>query len=523
MSPRLPIVATILPPLLFWVAALSAAPRWRTLETEHCTILSQLSEDDTRQWASGFEQFVAAAQNLLVIDEAMLDRPKLLLFARGHAADYKPLNPNQEVRHNIAGMYLGIGIIALEEGRDYYGTRRVLFHESTHWLLTGAPTTVPLWLNEGLAEVFATFEPGREYGVVGLSFGPHVDQLQQTGWVPWAEVLRATHRDPLYREDSRAWLFYAQSWLFAHRLLFDDPAEGRLALDRHTRARQHGADPTRAFTIAIERDFVKVEAQLQNYLRKTAFKPRRLARPAAATISAPFARAEHLATEETLAKLAISVRRADIASAHIERVRALAPESPKHLELTAWRERVFHRRMQAAAIAREAIQRGSTDKTMALLVAEAVLDEQLESAEGDDARLRQLAQPYIDATNEGKQAALFEGLARVSVKLAAPTEADIALLLRGRRRFPDCAWICVGLAAMKLRLGQHNEARDLLDQALTRPEIRDRTLVMPRGDQALAVRVEAHLANIKASIAQANLVPAIREFEALLKIDVPND
>ncbi|MFT3829299.1 MAG: hypothetical protein QM691_06275 [Opitutaceae bacterium] len=514
------------PRLLLFIAlvascALHSAPRWRLLKAPHCELLSQLPDDETRQWAAELERFVAAARGLLVIDEEALPDLTVVLFETGQFGPYQPRDTSKRVRKDVGGI-AGNGIIAIGNTRDRFRNRRILFHEATHWLLIGSRSSVPLWLNEGLAEALSSFEPGPDFGTLGLSLGEHIDCLQSEVWVPWGEILGATHNDPLYRDPERVHQFYAESWLFVHRLLFLDPQNGAAALDRHSRTRLHGANPTRAFSLAIEKDFELVEAQLQTYARKTRFTPRRLACPREIAVTGSFERAAAVDVETALALIAVGARRFDTALQHIERCRQLKSVPSRAAELLAISEDARNNASAAAVAAQQAIELGSDVGYMRLLVADASLDRELARTTTDEA-LRHLADPYLRVAGEKLRSAdAYEGFARVCVRLTAPTEEEVRTLIRGREFFPDLAWPFVALAAVAHRRGDTKETQRLLELALTRGEITDRVRT-PRTENGNPPLVVEHIARVEAHIESGRWAEAIGEFEALLAVPIPKD
>ncbi len=99
-----------------------------------------------------------------------------------------------------------------------------LRHEFTHGLLHASLNTVPLWLDEGLAEYFEV-----RGDAVG---GPHVEHIRQLqtarseGWNPSlyqleqvADFQKMTQRD------------YAEAWGWVHFMLQDDPNARQVMVD----------------------------------------------------------------------------------------------------------------------------------------------------------------------------------------------------------------------------------------------------------------------------------------------------
>jgi Protein of unknown function (DUF1570) len=99
-----------------------------------------------------------------------------------------------------------------------------LRHEFTHGLLHSCLNTVPLWLDEGLAEYF---EVGGT--VAGAPHASHLRELRAAaleGWSPNLYRLELLHdfRDLTQRD-------YAESWVWVHFLLNGDPVVRQMFLE----------------------------------------------------------------------------------------------------------------------------------------------------------------------------------------------------------------------------------------------------------------------------------------------------
>lgn len=523
---RLSLVCCLLGALLIRPAA-PADTGWRSLQTPHCRILSQLPETETREWASAFEQFYAAAHTVLVIDDTALGPLTLVIFDEWSFGRYKPRGTDGKVRKGVAGFCDGSchgAYIAFAKRPDPYETRHVLFHEATHWLLGGSRTQVPLWFHEGIAETLATFSPGPEFGTLGLVDNFAIDLLQEKPWVPWEKILQTYYYDPLYRGDPElVELFYAQSWLCVHRLLFRKSADGVAALNRHTQARLNGANPREAFRIAIERDFGLFEQKLNNYARRERISPRRIPCPPEAKVTTPYAPADRLEVETMLAELAIGSRRFEVANKHMAQVRKLAPGAPIVLELQTVYEIERDQKDAAYATAKQAIAAGATDAGLFTFIG----DRDLANAKLgtlDDAELRRLAEPFLRALAASpRESDAYNGYARLATRLQTPNEDDAHLLKSGSEYFPDKPWPFVGLAAIRFRQNNLAEAKELLGLALSRLEVAAREKPADSDDIATPTTLGPKGAHIETLVAGDRITEAITEFEALLEIPIPKD
>src|ERR1035438_33928 len=99
---------------------------------------------------------------------------------------------------------------------------KVIFHEYTHLLLRHNEPYWPLWLAEGMAEIYATFEvSGGYHARIGDPTEFHLRQLQQTPLLPLKELFAVTPESPEYNQRERQGIFYSESWLLTHYLMLD--------------------------------------------------------------------------------------------------------------------------------------------------------------------------------------------------------------------------------------------------------------------------------------------------------------
>jgi hypothetical protein len=101
--------------------------------------------------------------------------------------------------------------------------RQMLFHEHAHLFLhTQAPGFMPLWFDEGLAELMER----AEFTENTVRFFPS-RRTQAGGWISTAQVLRATKSSPEYLNTGQTGLFHSQARAMVHRALVDEPEFGR--------------------------------------------------------------------------------------------------------------------------------------------------------------------------------------------------------------------------------------------------------------------------------------------------------
>jgi tetratricopeptide (TPR) repeat protein len=98
--------------------------------------------------------------------------------------------------------------------RELPGVRSVLLHEYTHLVVRHQGARYPAWLNEGLAEFFATMERVGTGVEAGTKLKGRPDPARFV-WVPVGYLTSIGSATEIKSSDAMT-RFYAQSWLFTH-------------------------------------------------------------------------------------------------------------------------------------------------------------------------------------------------------------------------------------------------------------------------------------------------------------------
>jgi tetratricopeptide (TPR) repeat protein len=154
---------------------------------------------------------------------------------------------------------------------DQHGEERaIIYHEYLHYVMRNSYASLPLWLHEGLAEYYSTFQVGRDEARVGLPIREHVLWLRQHPLIPLTTLFAVDERSPEYNESSRRGGFYAESWALVHYLVSGSPERHRQAAE-YLRLAQSGSLPDRIFAQAFGADPAALERELGNYVKKYLF------------------------------------------------------------------------------------------------------------------------------------------------------------------------------------------------------------------------------------------------------------
>ncbi len=153
--------------VMIGTANLSAEQRWTTVRTPSLTVIGDQSPATLRDVAIQLEQFRTVVAGLI----AGASRPPSLpthVFVFGTRNALRPYLPISSGRPaSLAGFFQrdgDVNTIALSLERMDESSA-VAYHEYTHLLIGNAVRSIPVWLNEGLAEYHSTYrlvENGRE-------------------------------------------------------------------------------------------------------------------------------------------------------------------------------------------------------------------------------------------------------------------------------------------------------------------------------------------------------------------------
>lgn len=97
--------------------------------------------------------------------------------------------------------------------------REVSLHEFTHFVVAHSKLAPPLWLNEGLADFYSTFQTTGNSVTFGRPIAGRLSLLRSQAWLPLNSLFEVTTASPYYSNRGANSLFYSESWALAHMLV----------------------------------------------------------------------------------------------------------------------------------------------------------------------------------------------------------------------------------------------------------------------------------------------------------------
>ena len=179
---------------------------WTLIRGEHAAIIGQQSSKTLREVALRIDQFRAVVGGLIPNAQRPLPVPTVV-YVFDTVNELRPFLPLANGKPASLGGFFHhdgeVNYIALElEG--FEENARIVFHEYTHLLLRNAAPSIPIWLNEGLAEYYSTYKlaASGKRADIGRPVPQHVNLLRQR-FIPLTQLIGVQRSSELYDEGTR--------------------------------------------------------------------------------------------------------------------------------------------------------------------------------------------------------------------------------------------------------------------------------------------------------------------------------
>jgi hypothetical protein len=249
---------------------------WRRVDSPNFVVIGDISARDLRDIAVKFEAFRQTLSRVLT-ERAISTAVPTVVIVFPHDRAFTPFKPKfQGKTIEVGGLFVprhDINYIAIvSDGQPW--RLPIVFHEYAHLVISNAGRSVPVWLGEGLAEYYSTFDLShdRREALLGLVPENRLEHLNETTMLPLDTLLTVDHDSPLYNEGNRRSTFYAQAWALTHLLLQGNPSRTP-QLVAYLDNLSQGVAPKQAWQQAFgSQDLAR---ELQTYVRQQAFRATR--------------------------------------------------------------------------------------------------------------------------------------------------------------------------------------------------------------------------------------------------------
>jgi Flp pilus assembly protein TadD len=338
---------------------------WFETRSTHFNIYSCGPNQQVAKVGARLEQF-REAYSLLAGAQAVASPPIVVIAFPDHESMEPFLRLYQGKPANQAAFFLrgsDENFIALYLSGQGADSLDAVFHEFTHLLLRHNSLFWPMWLNEGMAEIYSTFETTPDGGIrIGKPHAVYLRLLSQRPWMSLPALFSVEHDSPDYNERDRQGIFYAESWLLTHYLMLGDNQAMKSRFGRLTALLKQGQTPEQAFTNAMGVSAAQMEKQLHGYFERGKFEPLKFV--VKGNLSAPQAMNARAMTPVEiyfrLGDMLMRVERPEEAAKYFRHAAKMAPKSPLPYEGLGLLAAQNGQAEEALRRLKEALQLGST-------------------------------------------------------------------------------------------------------------------------------------------------------------------
>ena len=250
--------------LIFLLTPLAPAAQWIRVRSANVEIYTTAGEKKGREAALYFEQVRSLFVGLNVKRATHGAPVRIIAFQSDK--EYQPYQPNR-----VADAFYQPGydhdyiVMRSISGEDF----PLALHEYMHLVIARSGWRIPVWLNEGIAEIYSTLKPAGKKLEIGSLIPGAMQTLAHAKLVPLPVLMAVDQRSPLYSESDRANIFYAESWALTHMLMMTETY--RPAFAEFIDSLQSGAGTDAAFERAYGKSIGQIQTDLDRYIHGNNF------------------------------------------------------------------------------------------------------------------------------------------------------------------------------------------------------------------------------------------------------------
>lgn len=506
----------------------SALPKpsemWFRVDLPHFTLFSNADCARTLEVGAGLERFRSLLETIAEGVKTEPSLPSRVYVFRDSQSfeDYRG-------RSGIAGYFIETSdesyiAINASAGQE---PLRVICHEYVHQFLRENFPGTPLWLSEGLAEFYSTFQETGSTVQVGQPIPRHLEVLRRGRWIPMERLFEITPRSREY--NVRDWMtdFYAESWVVTHYLIGSDQMRRR-HIGEFFSLLQLGRDPREVLLASIGMDLSTLERAAKAYARQPSFAYYQLVLPGplAAGKEPDLAPLDRAGVFCRLGDLLVHTRplQADEVEKRVQAALALDPNLADAFITLGMLRQAQNRLDEAEGTLERAIAMGSRDARAYRLTGSMALDRAAgmpkDTPEANRSRSETLSRARerlrkslgLESRNPRTLFLLGKACAQDPAVTGSELEEGINALRKARRRLGANGEVAFDLLWLLARKGESGEARSILEESI-RPLKPDPALVA----DAERVVVDAEIAKADDLAVQGKTDDALALIEGAIK------
>jgi tetratricopeptide (TPR) repeat protein len=247
----------------------AAGPQWTEVRSPHFVVLTDAGEKQGRHTAAQLERMRAMFKLLLPHGSGDASLP-ITVFALRNRAGFTALEPAAYLAKGstlLDGFFLPTAdrnyiLLLLDTNQEH--AYAVVYHEYTHFVLRKAES-LPLWLNEGLAEFYQNTDILEKSVNLGQPSTDDILYLRENRLLPLATLFAVDHNSPYYHDEQKTSVFYSESWALTHMLEMEDFHNKTHRLQDYLRVILTGKDSVAAAK-QVFGDLGQLQQHLEGYI-----------------------------------------------------------------------------------------------------------------------------------------------------------------------------------------------------------------------------------------------------------------
>jgi Flp pilus assembly protein TadD len=145
--------------------------------------------------------------------------------------------------------------------------REVTLHEFTHFVIAHTSLRLPLWTNEGVADLYSTLFMDGENATIGKPVPGRLQILRHRTWLPLNTLFEVGTTSDYYSEPDKMVVFYSESWALAHMLALSPEYSAHFAV--FLKAISEGHSSADSVQSVYHKTIAQLEADLHTYVEQS--------------------------------------------------------------------------------------------------------------------------------------------------------------------------------------------------------------------------------------------------------------
>lgn len=240
-----------------------AAEHWIRVSTPHFEMYTTNGEKQAIGALQVFEQVRYFFMEKSPSKTAPNDVVRIIAFRS--EKEYKPYKPNEGAFAYYLPSRKGDMIVMQDISSEHH---QAAVHEYTHLIIKHLGLKFPIFLNEGLADLYSSLEPYGSKAMIGRPLEGRGALLKTQPWLDLNTLFAVDRDSPYYNESAKMSIFYAESWALVHMLALGKDYEANFP--KFQAAVNGGRPVAECFQTIYGKSVAQVTKELQAYVNQSA-------------------------------------------------------------------------------------------------------------------------------------------------------------------------------------------------------------------------------------------------------------